>query len=89
MRKLWSLIVAVFSATLLFAQVDARQKLSLATQMFLKDRSSKSIAMRTTASQGREIIPEHKSSMYSAPDTLNGKLYLSALTSRSSQSNRF
>lgn len=78
MRKLWSLIVAVFSATLLFAQVDARQKLSLATQMFLKDRSSKSIALRTTASQGREIIPEHKSSMYSAPDTLNGKLYLSA-----------
>jgi hypothetical protein len=78
MRKLWSLLVAVFSATLLFAQIDARHKLSLATQMFIKDRGSKPVVIRTATAKGREQNPEHTSSMYSAPDTLNGKLYLSA-----------
>ena len=78
MRKLWSLLVAVFSATLLFAQIDARHKLSLATQMFVKERCSKPVVRRIASAKWCENNAEHISSIYSAPDTLNGKLYLSA-----------
>ena len=78
MRKLWSLLVAVFSATLLFAQIDAQHKLSLATQMFVKERCSKPVVRRIASAKWCESNAEHISSIYSAPDTLNGKLYLSA-----------